>query len=392
MSNRPDNLANRMAHIEPFHVMNLLAKARQLEAQGRHIVHMEIGEPDFVTPEPVLRAAEVALKKGLTHYTPAVGLLSLREKISEHYSIKYNADVSPEQIIITPGASGALMLSLGVLVNPGDRVVMSDPGYPCNRHFVRLFEADPLALPVDASANYQLTVQHIVDKDPGKVKAVMLASPSNPTGTLLTQQQLTDWIEFSKTQNVSLLVDEIYQGLVYDRESVSIATHTDSAFIINSFSKYFCMTGWRLGWLVVPRGYEKEVDKLAQNIYLAAATLSQHAALAAFDDDTTVILERNRQEFQQRRDFLMAAVSELGFKLMASPEGAFYLYANCSSLTDDSFSFCDRVLQEAGVAITPGRDFGDNASHQYVRFAYTTSLEQLEQGVERLRRYLARDV
>lgn len=388
MHNKPKNIADRMAHIEPFHVMNLLAKAKQLEAQGRHIVHMEIGEPDFITPQPIIRAAEAALKEGKTHYTPAIGLMPLREKISEHYLKKYNASVNPEQIIITPGASGALMLSLGILVNPGEEVVTSDPGYPCNRHFVRMFEANPVTVPVDASSNYQLTVNHVEQLQPQKLKAVMLASPSNPTGTVLNQQQINDWIDYSASQNVSLLVDEIYQGLVYGRESESIASQTDSAFIINSFSKYFCMTGWRLGWLVVPPGYEQYVDKLAQNIFLAPATLSQYAALAAFDEQTTEILEAHRQEFQRRRDFLSGAIEQLGFSLMASPEGAFYLYANCQDLTDDSFAFCERLLEQAGVALTPGRDFGNNQSHQYVRFAYTTAIEQLEMGVERLRGFL----
>lgn len=388
MNDKPKNLADRMAHIEPFHVMSLLAKARQLESQGRHIVHMEIGEPDFTTPGPVLRAAENALKEGHTHYTPAIGLLSLREKIAEHYLQKYNANVSAEQIIITPGASGALMLSLGVLINPGDNVVMSDPGYPCNRHFVRLFDANPIELPVDAASHYQLTVEHLKNSAVNHVKAVMLASPSNPTGTLLDQQQIKDWIDYSSNQQTSLLVDEIYQGLVYGRQSTSIASRTNTAFIINSFSKYFCMTGWRLGWLVVPAGYEYDVDKLAQNIYLAPSTISQYAALAAFDDDTTAELEQHRLEFQQRRDFLSKAITELGFELMATPEGAFYLYAGCSNLTDDSFSFCDRLLEEAGVALTPGKDFGNNQSHQYVRFAYTTAMDQLELGVERIQDFV----
>ena len=389
MKDKPQNIADRMAHIEPFHVMNLLARARQLEAQGRHIVHMEIGEPDFVTPEPVIRAAQAALKAGQTHYTPAVGLLPLREKIAEHYRQKYNASVNPEQIIITPGASGALMLSLGVLINPADTVLMSDPGYPCNRHFVRLFDANPKTIAVDASSNYQLTVDHVRQSEFDQLKAVMLASPSNPTGTLLSQQQTKDWIDYAASQNIHLLVDEIYQGLVYGRQSESIASQTSSAFIINSFSKYFCMTGWRLGWLVVPQGYERQVDKLAQNIYLAPATLSQHAALAAFDEDTTEILEAHREEFQRRRDFLSGAVSSLGFKLMAEPEGAFYLYANCQQLTDDSFAFCERLLEEAGVALTPGRDFGSHYNHQYLRFAYTTGMNELEKGVERLRSFLA---
>jgi aspartate/methionine/tyrosine aminotransferase len=341
-----------------------------------------------MTPDPVLRAAEYALKKGLTHYTSAIGLPQLREKIATHYLDKFNATVDPEQIIITPGASGALMLSLGILINPGDTVVMGDPGYPCNRHFVRMFDANPVGIPVDASSQYQLTVEHLAKSNIQNVKAIMLASPSNPTGTMLSNDQIQDWIEYCETQKTFLLVDEIYQGLVYGKQSVSIASQTSSAFIINSFSKYFCMTGWRLGWLVVPRGYEEYVDKLAQNIFLAPPTVSQYAALAAFDDDTTEILEQRREEFQRRRDYLVAAIPALGFELMATPEGAFYIYADCRQLTDDSFQFCETVLEEAGVALTPGKDFGHYQSHQYVRFAYTTSMDQLKVGVERLASYL----
>ena len=381
-------LANRMAHIEPFHVMNLLAIARQKEARGEHIVHMEIGEPDFTTPEPVMRAAEQALQKGLTHYTPAVGLIQLREKIAGFYQSRFNASVNPEQIIITPGASGALMLALGVLVNPGDKVVMTDPGYPCNRHFVRLFDADPVGIPVDASSQYQLTADQVIRAGPGDIAAVMLASPSNPTGTMLSTDQLQQWIRYAEAHENYLLVDEIYQGLVYSGDSISIAGKTSQAFVINSFSKYFCMTGWRLGWLLVPPGFQKHVDKLAQNIFLAPSTLAQYAALAAFDDETIAILEQHRLEFQRRRDFLVTAIKELGFGLSVQPEGAFYLYADCSQLTDDSFAFCHSLLERAGVALTPGKDFGEHLSHQYVRFAYTTSMEELQVGIERLRQFL----
>jgi aspartate/methionine/tyrosine aminotransferase len=390
LKNRVVKTATRMDHIEPFHVMNLLARAKQLEAQGRHIVHMEVGEPDFATPEPVMRAAEAALKKGLTHYTPAIGLPQLREKIAEYYLQRFNATVSPEQIVVTPGASGALMLSLGILIDPGDTVVMSDPGYPCNRHFVRLYDANPVGLPVDANTRYQLTADQVINSGIQKFKAAMLASPSNPTGTSLTTDELQAWLGYSEKQKSFLLVDEIYQGLVYGRESVSIASQSNAAFIINSFSKYFCMTGWRLGWLVVPPGYESYADKLAQNIFLAPSTLSQYAALAAFDEETTEILEQHRQEFQRRRDYLVGAIRELGFELMATAEGAFYLYADCSRITDDSFSFCETVLEKAGVALTPGKDFGHHLSQRYVRFAYTTSMEQLTLGIERLAAYIGR--
>jgi len=388
MSDQPIKLANRMSHIEPFHVMNLLAIAKAMEAQGKQVVHMEIGEPDFITPAPVMRAAESALKQGQTHYTPAVGLPALRERIAGFYKSQFDCDINPEQIIITPGASGALLLALGVLINPGDKVVMSDPGYPCNRHFVRMFEGDPVGIPSDASTRYQLTVETLNQSQTSDISAVMLASPSNPTGTLLTPSHIKEWITDAETKQYYLLMDEIYQGLVYNHHATTIAGRSNHAFVINSFSKYFCMTGWRLGWLVVPPGYQREIDKLAQNIFLAPSTLAQYAALAAFDDESIQILESQREEFRRRRDFLIPAIKELGFELLVEPEGAFYLYADCSQLTDDSFEFCHALLQQAGVAITPGKDFGSNQSQRYVRFAYTTALEQLEQGVEKIRGFL----
>lgn len=388
----PVKLADRMAYIEPFHVMSLLASARQMEAQGRHIVHMEIGEPDFVTPDPVLRAAAAAISQGKTHYTPAAGLTLLREKIAAFYATQYQVDVDPQQVIITPGASGALLLALGVLVNSGDRVVMSDPGYPCNRHFVRLYGGDPLCLPVDASTRFQLTVDVLTRAAVDPIAAVMLASPANPTGTVLAPQEIDDWITFVQaTQNCYLLMDEIYQGLVYGGPSSTIAGRCDRTFVINSFSKYFCMTGWRLGWLLVPAGYAPHVEKLAQNIFLAPSTVAQYAALAAFEPENLAILEQRRREFARRRDFLAGAIEELGFRLPAQAQGAFYLYADCSELTDDSFTFCQRLLQEVGVAITPGKDFGAHASERYVRFAYTTAMDQLQAGVEQIRRFVRRD-
>lgn len=378
-----------MSHIEPFHVMDLLAIAKNMEAQGKQIVHMEIGEPDFVTPAPVIRAAELALKNGQTHYTPAVGLPELRERIADYYQSRFDRVVNSEQIIITPGASGALLLALGVLVNPGEAVAMGDPGYPCNRHFVSMFDGKPVGIPVDASSGFQLTVQGLEQSRLKKPVAVMLASPSNPTGTLLAPGDIEEWTRDADRHEYYVVMDEIYQGLVYEREATTIAGQSNRVFVINSFSKYFCMTGWRLGWLVVPPGYQSEVDKLAQNIFLAPSTLAQYAALAAFDKETIEILEDQRKEFQRRRDFLMPAIRELGFQLPVEPEGAFYLYADCSKLTQNSFKFCHDLLQEAGVAITPGKDFGSHASHRYVRFAYTTSLEQLELGIEKIRKYLS---
>ncbi|MDX1812658.1 MAG: pyridoxal phosphate-dependent aminotransferase [Gammaproteobacteria bacterium] len=390
MTDKHPRIANRMADIEPFHVMDLLARARALEAQGRDIVHMEIGEPDFVTPEPVLEAGKRAIDAGHTHYTPAVGMKSLREAISQHYKTEHGVSVSPERIIVTPGASGALLLTLGVLLNPGDEVLMTDPGYPCNRHFARLLEGRAVGVPVGAETQYQMDVQ-LLEKYWGEnTVAALLASPSNPTGTLVNNESLHAMITAAEARGGRLIVDEIYHGLVYEGELDTALSISDDVFVINSFSKYFCMTGWRLGWLVAPEAYVREIDKLAQNIFLAAPTLSQYAALAAFETETLAILDKRREAFRERRDFLLPALRELGFEIPVEPRGAFYIYANCSRFTSDSYAFAEQLLEQAGVAVTPGRDFGANAPEQHVRFAYTTSLDRLQECVERLAAFLAR--
>jgi len=387
-SRHPPHIARRMADIQPFHVMDLLARARALEAEGRDIVHMEIGEPDFATPEPIRAAAKRAIDQGRTHYTPAVGLAALREAIAGFYRDQYRVDLSPDRIIITPGASGALLLALGVLVDPGDEVLMADPGYPCNRHFARLLEGRAHAVAVGPDSDYQLTPDLVRAHWRDATVAALVASPSNPTGTLVGSESLAGMAGLAAERGGRLIVDEIYHGLVYDSDTHTALSASDELFVINSFSKYFCMTGWRLGWLVAPEAYVRELDKLAQNIFLAASTVSQHAALAAFEPETRVILDAQREQMRQRRDFLLPALRELGFGIPVTPRGAFYLYADCSAFTDDSFAFAHQLLEQAGVAITPGCDFGVNRAGQHVRFAYTTSLQRLEQGVERLSGFL----
>ena len=369
-----------MASIEPFHVMDLLAKARQLESQGRSIIHMEIGEPDFVTPQSVLDAATSAIQQGLTHYTPAMGIAPLREAISKYYRNIYGVSVSAGQIVITPGASGALMLVLGVMVNPGDRVLMTDPGYPCNRHFVHMLGGEPIGIPVNASTGYQLSAELLEQHWTPNTRAIMLASPANPTGSVLTENQLQEVIRIVEAKGAYLIMDEIYYGV----QASTAAGRSDNVVVINSFSKYFTMTGWRLGWLVAPFFLIRDLDKLAQNIFLAPPTLSQYAALAAFDDQTITVLEQRRVEFQRRRDFLLPQLRQLGFDIPRQPEGAFYLYADCSRFSADSHRFCEDLLQDAGVAITPGIDFGHHLSRTHVRFAYTTALEKLQEGVTRI--------
>jgi aspartate/methionine/tyrosine aminotransferase len=380
--------AGRMRFIQPFHVMALLGRARELEAAGRSIIHMEIGEPDFVTPQPVIDAGIRALAAGYTHYTPAVGLAALRERIAGFYADRYGVSVEPERIVVTPGASAALQLVMAALVNPGDRVLMADPGYPCNRNFVYLVNGEPVGIPVTAASGYQPSLQQVEAHWSQDTAALLVASPSNPTGTLLDADTLQSLHAFTSAQGGALVVDEIYHGLVYGESAATALAVSEDVFVINSFSKYFGMTGWRLGWLVAPLDMVPEIDKLAQNLFLAAPTLAQHAALRALDADNLEILETRREVFRERRDYLLPALRGLGFEIPVTPAGAFYLYADCSHFTDDSYAFSQRLLEEAGVAITPGLDFGIFRPERHVRFAYTTSLENLQEGVRRLRDYL----
>ncbi len=385
-------IAARMTDIQPFHVMALLARARELEAAGRSIVHMEIGEPDFATAQPIIDAGHAALAAGHTHYTPAVGLPALREAIATHYLQRYGVVVEAARIIVTPGASGALQLVLAALIDPGREVLLSDPGYPCNRTFVRLLEGRAVGVPTDASQGYQLTAALAREHWTAQTAALLVASPANPSGTLLSRQQLADLHALARERGAALIVDEIYHGLTYGAagEVSSALAIADDIFVINSFSKYYGMTGWRLGWLVAPHSHIGALDKLAQNLFLAAPTLAQHAALAAFTPAAQAIFEARRQIFAERRDYLLPALRELGFGIEVEPQGAFYLYADCSRFSDDSFAFCRDLLEQAGVAITPGIDFGSYRAHQHVRFAYTQPLEQLQEGIARLRKYLNR--
>ena len=382
--------AKRMERIVPFYVMDLLARAKQLEAAGRSVIHMEVGEPDFVTPEPVIEAGKNALYAGYTGYTAATGIPELRQAISDHYTRALSISVDPERIIVTPGSSGALQLVLSVLINPGEEVLMTDPGYPCNKNFVELVSGVPVGLPVGAETNYQLSSSQIGESWSARTRAVMVATPSNPTGTLVERDEMVRIYDTVKERGGHLIVDEIYQGLIYGKSGYSALDFADDLFVINSFSKYFGMTGWRLGWVVAPSAYVKSLDILAQNLFLSCASMSQYAALEAFSPECLEVLELRREEFRQRRDFLLPALQEIGFKIPVTPEGAFYLYADSSGLTDDSFRFAYDLLEAQGVAITPGKDFGTYRPEQHVRFAYTNSIDNLAEGVRRIKEFLSR--
>jgi len=382
------NHSSRIKDIQPFHVMALLARAKELEAEGKDIIHMEIGEPDFPTPQPIIDAGIKAISDGDVHYTPALGLPELRIAIAKFYKRRYDIEISQRRVVITPGASGALMLALGVILQEGQEVLLADPGYPCNRNFVRFLSGKARSISVDASSGYQLTLKHLQENWTENTVAVMVASPSNPTGTLIEKSELIKMAQFVNEQNAYFIVDEIYHGLVYESEVDTALAIDEKIIVINSFSKYFNMTGWRLGWLVAPKELVDDMDKLAQNIFLAASSPAQYAALAAFKPETMAILESHKEEFKHRRDFLLPKLKELGFIVETEPQGAFYIYANCEKFSKDSYQFAYDLLENIGVAITPGKDFGENKANTFVRFAYTTSVERLEEGVKRLNEFL----
>ena len=387
MTYRP---ARRLADIEPFHVVELLTRARQLESEGRDIIHMEVGEPDFPTPEPIARAAAAAIQGGKTLYTQALGLPELRTAISDFYRERYGVAVAASRIAITNGASGALNLAFAALANPGDEWLLADPGYPCNRHILRTYEGCPISMPVGPDSNFQPTPAMLRQYWNEKTAGLLVASPANPTGTLLTLAEIEALAAVCRDKQGHFLVDEIYHGLTYEIAAPTACAAGDDIWVINSFSKYFQMTGWRLGWMVIPEAYGRDVEKLAQNLVLCPSTPAQYAALAAFTPDTIAILEERRAEFRRRRDFLAPALEQIGFRVTARPEGAFYLYCDCSDLADDSFTLARDLLEKAGVAATPGLDFGSNAPEKHIRFAYTTGVPRLAEAVERLGRYFGR--
>ena len=388
MTYRP---ASRLAGIAPFHVVELLTRARQLEAEGRDIIHMEVGEPDFPTPEPIANAAVNAIKQGQNaQYSEALGLPELRAAIAAFYRSRYGITVPASRIAVTNGASGALNLAFACLADPGSEWLLADPGYPCNRHIIRAYEGQPIAIPVDAASNFQPTPALLERYWSARTAGLLVASPANPTGTLLTLPEIAALAATCRQRGGHFLVDEIYHGLTYGGsgdDAPSACAAGDDIWIIHSFSKYFQMTGWRLGWMVIPDAYVRDVEKLAQNLTLCPSTPAQYGALAAFAPETLDILEARRAEFRRRRDFLAPALSSLGFTITARPQGAFYLYCDCSALSDDSFHLARDLLETVGVAATPGLDFGSNAPEKHIRFAYTTGLDRLAEAVNRLARY-----
>ncbi len=380
--------ARRALEIEPFRVMAILGRARELEARGRDIIHMEVGEPDFPTPAPIVEAGIAALRAGHTRYTPALGLPALRQAIAGYYRDRHGVDVPAGRVCVTPGASGALLLVMAALFDPGQEVLLADPGYPCNRHFARLVEARGVGVPVGRETGYQLTADLVARHWGPNTRGVLVANPGNPTGTLIPDTELKAIHALVRDRGGWLIVDEIYHELVYETAPPSAAGLGEDVIVLNSFSKYWLMTGWRLGWLLAPEALMPAIDRLAQNIFLSAPTVAQHAALAALAPATRMLLEQRKAELRQRRDWLLPELERLGFRVGAVPEGAFYVYAGIDTFGMEAEVLAEILLLEAGVAITPGTDFGAHGADRHVRFAYTTSLERIREAVARIEQAL----
>lgn len=381
--------AAHTALIAPFYVMEIVKAAARLQAEGRSIIHMSIGEPDFSAPEPVQEAAIAAISRGATRYSPALGLDTLRQSIAAHYERAYGLALDPARIVVTAGASGALLLALAALLERDAEVLMPDPSYPCNRHFVTALGGRATLVPCGPQDRFHLTEDSVAAHWSKRSAGVMLASPSNPTGTSMTPAALAAVLSAVRERDGFAIVDEIYQGLTYDHGPRSALALADDAIVINSFSKYFGMTGWRLGWLVLPHALVPVVEKLAQNLFICASTVAQHAAVACFQPEALTIFESRREQFQQRRDFLVPALRQLGLEIPVTPDGAFYIYVDVGRFCADSWSFAFDLLEETGVCVVPGRDFGFNAPERYVRISYATSLPQLKEAVARLQPFLA---
>lgn len=381
-------LSSRLENIAPFHVMELAKRAAELEQQGRHVINMGIGEPDFTAPQAVIDAAAIAMADGKLRYTSATGVPMLRIAIAQHYLNRYGVKVSPERIVVTAGASAALLLACAALVENGTEVLMPDPSYPCNRHFVAAFGGSTRMIACEPEQRFQLSADVVQQNWRDQTRGVMLASPSNPTGTSIEPQTLREILATVRTKKGFVIVDEIYNDLCYDDTPFSAASLGEDVIVINSFSKYFNMTGWRLGWLLVPEQMVPAIEKLAQNLFICSSSIAQHAALACFATESLVIYDTRKAELKRRRDYLVPALESLGFKVPVMPNGAFYVYADCTSLCDDTEQFAYEILDKTGVVLVPGLDFGAHGARRYMRVSYVTSMENLQEAILRLQGFL----
>jgi aspartate/methionine/tyrosine aminotransferase len=391
-------ISGRAQRIEPFYVMEVAKAAAKLAQEVAHtespMIFLNIGEPDFTAPPLVQEAACKAVRDGLTHYTEATGMLALRERISDWYWQRFNVTVPASRIVITAGASAALQLACLALIDSGDEILMPDPSYPCNRHFVSAADGTAVLIPTSAAERFQLSADKVQAAWGENTRGVLLASPSNPTGTSIHPDELRRIHNVVSHQGGITLVDEIYLGLSHDPQYGQTALALDDNIIsINSFSKYFNMTGWRLGWMVVPERIVPVIERLAQNLFICPSTISQYAALACFETDSIAEFERRRAEFKARRDYFIPALNALGLSVPVMPDGAFYAWADCSSVLKksgikDSWDLAFEIMNRAHVAVTPGRDFGVAETHNFIRFSTASSMPQLKVAVERMKVFL----
>lgn len=362
--------------------MDVLEKAHALEREGRHIIHLEVGEPDFPTPQCICQAALEAIQDGHTHYTHSLGLVELREAICQQYLEKYDVNIVPDQIIVTSGTSPALFMLFSTLLDPGDEIIISDPHYPCYQNFANFLNARPVFVDVYQDEGFQLRPEEIEKKINSRSKAILINSPSNPTGNLLSSDRMAKIVDLGPY----VISDEIYHGLVYEDKEHSILEFTDTAFVLNGFSKAYAMTGWRLGYIISPPDFVRSIQKIQQNFFISAGSISQWAAVTALKkagDD----VERMRSTYNRRRKYMIERLRELGFGLSVEPAGAFYMLVNAKHLSTNSYDLAFEILEKAGVGVSPGIDFGRNAEG-YIRFSYANSLENIKEGLDRIEGFL----
>jgi len=375
-------VTKRASEITPFIVMDILEKAQEMERDGEDIIHMEVGEPDFDTPECINEACRRAIRDGKTHYTHSLGLIELREAICEHYFTKYGVDVSPDRVIVTSGTSPAMFLLFSALIERGEEVIISDPHYACYPNFISFLEGVPARVNVFEENGFQYTPGGIREKITPRTRGIMINSPSNPTGNLLSTERMAEIASF----DIPIIADEIYHGLVYEEEEHTILEFTDNAFVLNGFSKAYAMTGWRLGYLIAPKEYIRPIQKIQQNFFISSNSFAQWGGIAALREAGDDVI-RMKNIFNERRKFIIRRLREIGLGITVDPTGAFYILGNIKAFSTDSYEMAFDILEKAHVGVTPGIDFGKNCEG-YLRFSYATSMEKIEEGISRIERYL----
>ncbi len=375
-------ISKRTQEIKPFIVMDVLEKAHSMERAGIDVIHLEVGEPDFDTPSCVKEAAIKALEGGHTHYTHSLGLVELREAICAHYERRYGVNVEPDQIVVTSGTSPAMFMVFSALLEPGDRVIISDPHYACYPNFVRFAGGEPVTIPVYEAEGFQYRPEAIKEEIDAKTKAIFINSPSNPTGNLLSNERM----EAISKLGPYVISDEIYHGLVYEGEEHCILEYTDKAFVLNGFSKAYAMTGWRLGYLIAPKPFMRALQKVHQNFFISANAMVQWAGIAALEEAEEDVA-RMRAIYDERRRFMIKRLKDIGFGITVEPTGAFYVLANARSFSTDSYKLAFDILENAHVGVTPGVDFGANAEG-YLRFSYASAMENIQRAMDRIERYV----